>query len=75
MFTTSRLVYSILLFVIMMLILLVSRPHPVFDEFGGVTPFGVGDRDKTLCSLGITTAFLAIVSFYGFAVIDLAFGP
>ena len=73
MLTASRLVYSILFFVLAMLILVVSRPSPLFDPSGQVRQFGLGGGDKTLCSLGVATVTIAVTSFYVFALIDMIF--
>jgi hypothetical protein len=69
----ARVIYSVLFFILCMLLVVVSKPSFIFDkETGQPLPFGVGD-DKTLYSLGVVTATLAILSFYFFAWIDMIF--
>ena len=56
-----------------MLIIIISKPTPVFDDQGKLNAFGLGS-DKTLFSLGVITVTIAVVSFYVFTIIDLVFG-
>jgi hypothetical protein len=69
----ARVIYSILFFVLSMALLLITKPAIIFDRrTGEPLPFGIGEG-KTLYSLGIITAALAILSFYFFAWIDMIF--
>jgi hypothetical protein len=77
MIVKPRLVYSILFYVLIMILIFVSKPSLMFEK-NKVTdtmlkPFGVG-RDKTLFSFGVFAVVVAILSFYLFCSIDLVFG-
>jgi hypothetical protein len=73
-FLNSRVVYSILFYLLAILLLIVSKPSIIFKDNGDIRPFGVGgDEDKTLFSFGVFAMILAIVSFYIFSVIDMIF--
>lgn len=68
----TRIVYSILFYVLAMTLLVIAKPNTVFDRDGTIKPFGVGE-DKTLFSLGVYAVVLAVMSFYVFCIIDLVF--
>lgn len=67
-----RVIYSTLFYVLVICLLIVSKPSFVFDDQGNMKHFGVGN-DKTIFSLGVFVVALSIVSFYVFAVIDFVF--
>lgn len=71
-YISSRVVYSIAFFVLLMILLFVSKPTIMFDSKGELRPFGVG-YDKTMFSFGVFTVVLAIMSFYMFCIIDMVF--
>ena len=68
----SRVIYSILFYVLVMMLIVVSRPSVIFERDGSMKPFGVG-MDKTMFSMGVFAVVLAIMSFYVFCIIDLVF--
>lgn len=68
----SRVMYSVLFFVLLILLLFISKPSVMFDEHGNFKPFGIGS-EKTLFSFGVFTVVLAIVSFYVFTLLDIIF--
>jgi hypothetical protein len=68
----SRVIYSLLFFVLLMILIAVSKPSIVFNPDGSLKEFGIGD-DKTMFSLGVFTVVVAIISFYTFCIIDLVF--
>lgn len=68
----TRIVYSVLFYVMTMTLLVISKPKSIFDRDGSMRAFGVGE-DKTLFSMGVYTVVLAVMSFYVFCVIDLVF--
>jgi hypothetical protein len=69
----QRTTYTTLFYVLVVLLIIVSKPTFMFDEHtGDIRPFGVGEH-KTIVSLGVMIVGLAIVSFYIFAVIDVMF--
>ena len=73
MFTiNSRIIYSILFYILLMILLAVSKPSVMFHTDGCIKEFGIGD-DKSMFSFGVFTVVLAIISFYIFCIIDLIF--
>ena len=68
----SRVIYSVLFFVLLMILVVLSKPSLVFDTNGAPKPFGIGE-DKTMFSLGVLSIVIAILSFYVFCLIDLIF--
>lgn len=77
----TRVVYSIVFFVLMMLLIIVSRPSWIFDpETGAPRPFGFSDdsdaskRRSTLFSFGVVVVLASVLSLYTFSWIDLVWG-
>ena len=68
----SRIVYSIVFYVLLMVLITISKPSVIFEKDGSLKLFGVG-YDKTMFSFGVFSVVLAIVSFYVFCIIDLVF--
>lgn len=68
----SRVVYSVLFYLLLMTLIFVSKPSIMFDERGDIKHFGIGDA-KTMFSFGVLTVVIAIMSFYIFCIIDLVF--
>lgn len=68
----SRVIYSLLFFVLLMVLVAVSKPSLIFHPDGSLKEFGIGDN-KTMFSLGVFTTVIAILSFYAFCIIDLIF--
>lgn len=68
---SHRVVYSIIFYLLVVLLVFVAKPSIMFDN-GNIKPFGIGDN-KTIVSVGVLSVALAIVSFYLFAVIDIVF--
>ena len=68
----TRIVYSIVFYILLMVLLVVARPTVIFEIDGSMRPFGVG-HDKTLFSMGVFAVVLAVMSFYVFCIIDLIF--
>lgn len=69
----SRIVYSVAFYVLVMILLVTSRPSAIFERDGRIKQFGVG-YEKTMFSLGVFSVVLAVASFYIFCIIDLVFG-
>jgi hypothetical protein len=67
---TSRVVYSVLFFVLTSVLLVVAKPKQMFDEEGKPKPFGIGPG-KTLFSLGTAILVLAVASFYVFSLLGM----
>lgn len=76
-FINSRVIYSLLFYIMAVLLVIVARPDVMFAPNGDIKTFGVGlEKDgsaKTIFSFGVFAIVLAIVSFYMFAVIDIIF--
>lgn len=68
----SRVVYSLLFYILLMILVIVSKPSIMFNDKGEVKQFGIGD-DKTMFSFGVITCVIAIISFYAFCIIDIVF--
>lgn len=68
----SRVLYSVIFFVLLLVLLFISKPSIMFEENGDIKNFGMG-HDKTLFSFGIFTIVLAILSFYLFTLLDIVF--
>ena len=69
---SGRVIYSILFYVLLMILISVSKPSIMYDEYGSLKEFGIGE-DKTMFSLGVVTVVIAILSFYIFCIIDIVF--
>lgn len=68
----SRIIYSVAFYVLLMVLIFMSKPAVVFDKDGTIRPFGVG-YDKTMFSFGVFSVVVAIMSFYMFCLIDMVF--
>ena len=68
----SRVVYSVLFYLLLMILIFVSKPSVMFDDNGNVKHFGIGDH-KTVFSFGVLTVVIAAISFYIFCIIDIIF--
>lgn len=68
----SRIIYSIIFYVLLMILISIARPSVMFEKNGKLKSFGVG-YDKTMFSFGVFAVVLAVISFYIFCIIDLVF--
>jgi uncharacterized membrane protein YozB (DUF420 family) len=59
----NLMVYSILLFLILYILVLMVRPNIVFDTAGNLRPFGVGFKKKTILPAWLAAIVLAIISY------------
>ena len=71
-YLSSRILYSILLYILVMTLIYTVKPKLIFNDEGSIKHYGVKDKD-TIYSLGVISVVLAIVSFYLFCLIDLIF--
>jgi len=71
-FVNKRVLYSILFYILIVMLIFVAKPPLMFDNRGQFKNFGFGSN-KTLFSFGVLITAIALVSFYVFAVIDLIF--
>ena len=69
----SRVIYSSLFFVLVMALVMVAKPPPIFMTDGAAKPFGVGEH-RTIVPLGVITVVTAVLSMYTFTLIDLVYG-
>jgi maltodextrin utilization protein YvdJ len=68
----GRIIYSILLFIMSMLLIYLTKPSMIFKRDDNIKSFGI-NKHQTIISLGVVTILCAIMSFYVFSVIDLIF--
>ena len=73
MFFKSRISYSIVVFIMSMILVFLTKPSIAFDRNGDLKTFGVSHKNDTISSVGVMTVTLAIVVFYLFCMIDLIF--
>lgn len=69
----QRVLYSSIFYILVVVLLIVSKPSLMFDKKGNLKQFGVNE-EQTIFHLGVFVVALSIVSFYIFAFIDLFFG-
>lgn len=72
-YINTRIIYAILFYILLIVLIIISRPSIMFESDGSIKQFGIGE-EKTMFSLGVFTVVLAILSFYIFCMIDLIFG-
>jgi hypothetical protein len=68
----KRIIYSILFFLLVTILVVLTKPSLMFESNGGIKAFGIGE-DKTMFSFGVFTVVISIASFYIFCVIDMIF--
>lgn len=68
----SRIVYSSLSLIIVIMILCISRPGFMFKTDGTLKDFGFGN-DETLYSLSSVSLVVSILLFYFFSLMDMIF--
>lgn len=68
----SRVIYSILFYILVIMLILIAKPRLVFDDQGELRHFGVG-TNHTILPLGVCVVILALLSYYIFGIIDLIF--
>lgn len=66
----TRVIYSLLFYVLIMLLFAMIKPSVAYRADGTARAFGVG-VDETLFSVGVFAMVLAISSFYMFCIIDI----
>ena len=71
---SQRVIYSIMFYVLVVILIFIAKPSLMFDRQQQFKNFGIGGSEKTLFSFGVLVSIVALVSFYLFAVIDLMFG-
>ena len=71
-YLNSRVIYSVLFYVLLIILIILAKPSIIFNSNGDIKLFGIGE-EKTLFSLGVASILLALLSFYIFCLIDLIF--
>jgi hypothetical protein len=69
---TNRIVYSVLFFILSMILVNLLKPTVMFNSDETLKSFGI-NKNETVFSLGVFTTLSSIVSFYFFCMIDLIF--
>lgn len=73
MIINTRIIYSILFYILFIILIVLAQPSIMFEKNGEIKGFGVGDEKRTIFSFGVFTIVIAIISFYIFALIDVIF--
>lgn len=71
-FISSRIVYAVLFYVLLVILIVLAKPSVIFEQDGSIKQFGLGE-DKTMFSMGVFTVVLALISFYVFCLVDMIF--
>lgn len=69
---SSRLIYTVIFYLLLMVIIFMQKPRIIFNEDNSLKNFGFGEN-QTLYSMGTFSIVIAIISFYIFALIDYIF--
>lgn len=69
----KRVIYSVLVYILSMVLVFITKPNIAFTEQGELRSFGVMYENDTTYSVGILSVILAVVIFYTFCIIDLVF--
>jgi hypothetical protein len=69
---SKRTIYALLFYMLVVTLIIISRPGLMFTSGGNVKAFGLGN-EKTIFSLGIFCAVTAIMCSYFFTLIDVIF--
>lgn len=68
----TRVLYALDIYLLVIILILVAKPAIFFKDKHTIRPFGAGGpKEKTVFSLGIATAVIAIASYYLVTVIDM----
>lgn len=70
---TSRTMYSVIVFIMSMILIFITKPKLAFDKNGTLKKFGINDKSSTVYSVGVLSVVLAVLIFYLFCIIDLIF--
>jgi hypothetical protein len=68
----KRLIYSVAFYVLIIMLIMVSKPSLLYDDEGEMRRFGV-EKHETIFHVGVINVVIAIISFYVFAIIDYIF--
>ena len=59
----NRLSISIFIFLIIFLIINLSKPGIFYDKYGGIREFGLNQTNKTIIPIWLITICIAIISY------------
>lgn len=68
----TRVLYSILFYLLIVVLVTIVKPKPFFDADKNTQAFGVGDG-KTIFPLGVLVVLLSLVCYYFVTLVDLIF--
>lgn len=68
----KRIIYSIMFFLLVIILIVLTKPSLMFEPNGGIKAFGIGE-EKTMFSFGVFTVVFSMASFYIFCIIDMIF--
>lgn len=71
-FLNTRIIYSVLFYVLLIVLIVLAKPQIMFDRDGKMKEFGVGE-EKSVFSFGLCSMVLAIISFFIFCLVDVIF--
>ena len=71
-FLSSRIVYAVLFYVLLIILIVLAKPSVMFEKDGSIKRFGMGE-DKTMFSVGVFSVVIAVVSYYIFCLVDMIF--
>lgn len=69
----SRVSYSIIVFIMSMILLFITKPKLAFENDGSLKSFGISQKKDTVYSVGVISVLLSLMIFYFFCMIDLIF--
>ncbi len=69
----SRVSYSIIVFIMSMILLFITKPKLAFEKDGSLKFFGISQKKDTIYSVGVLSVVLSLMIFYFFCMIDLIF--
>lgn len=69
-FLSPRIIYGVVFYAVIMTMIMLQKPRLFYDDNGNVRHFGFGGN-KTLFSLTVINASVAIVIFFFFSIMDV----
>jgi hypothetical protein len=71
-FVNTRIIYAVMFYILLIMLVVVSKPAIIFETNGSIKRFGLGE-DRTMFSMGVFSIVLAIISYYIFCMVDMIF--
>ncbi len=72
---SPRVLYASIFFILVMILIFIVKPKPLFDDQGEIHTFSLTRTDSTVMSLGVITVVTSVISMALFSMIDLVFDP